>query len=243
MKDVRIKGEGKLKAVMTIASLLMCMVVILLSLGLTVLAQMDSINTIPRPEDDLFKPELDLVTYNISRTGQDKFSDKFSDTIRIYNADGTLWYEFSLSESHPLFYKKHPKPELSPIFPIEKVLYKMVASSNYWYEIEVNSTTKEIKFMKIHDPFIRRLSIKMEIKGSHNIKFDRTTNPLLDEPNGKAKIFDESKIERFSGVSIQGEWLQVRVNLKDRSDDLADFGWIRWMKDNDLSIGFDLPDK
>ena len=40
------------------------------------------------------------------------------DTVCIYNADGSLWYEFSDFPTHSLFYKKQPNPDFKP-FEIE----------------------------------------------------------------------------------------------------------------------------
>jgi hypothetical protein len=236
---MKTQENDRTNALIRLARVSLAMLAILVFCTLAAFGQVSD-SAIPKPEDEFFTPDLDLVKYRIYRIAPDKFTDKTSDTFRVYNADGSLWYEFSLSVTHPLYYENNKKSGFDPIFPIENALFKLVASSNHWYAIETSSTTKDVKYMRIDDPFLRKWSIQMEIKDSPNIRFDQKSNPLLDEPNGKAKNYDNRNAIRFSGASIQGDWLQVKMNVKDRINDLTDFGWIRWKKDNELAVSFDL---
>lgn len=56
----------------------------------------------PKLSKDEFKPTDGLITLNVK--GRNK--NIYSDTVRIYNEDGSLWYEFSFYESSPSLLQK-----------------------------------------------------------------------------------------------------------------------------------------
>lgn len=188
------------------------------------------------PADERFRHVLDLVTVDGSRTKRGMFGD----TIKLYDSEGNLWWEYSLDSNGT-----HPLPANLPkrvnlIFPDNFRFFKLTALSENWYQVEIDSVTGESKFMRIDDPFLRRDGIELRLKLSPYLCFDRATNPLRIEKAG-ATVDAEFADSKVKAVAIDGDWAQVEVldeELKNNS--IAPLFWVRWKKANKLlvSIGY-----
>ncbi len=198
----------------------------------TVRAQTDRSN----PSEVIFASEIDLISLDTGSYGKNIHSD----TVRIYNADGGLWCEYSLLDSHPLFYGHLGRKDFSPIFPIKFALFRLTGVSDYWYRVEVNTKTGAEKFVRRSDPFLKRVSIADAILRARGLKFNSRTNPIRREPEGTPVAFDWRKGGIIRAVAHSSEnWIQVEVVQP--KDGPVKFGWIKWKdKGNKLLISFAL---
>ena len=88
---------------------------------------------LPKPSEEKFDPSDGLISTEASERGYRTMSEQ--NTVCIYNADGSLWYEFSEFPDHPLFYEKHPKPEFSP-YELKSTFWttlRLMAISKNWH--------------------------------------------------------------------------------------------------------------
>lgn len=185
------------------------------------------------PSEEEFEPADGLVGLNtIGKT-------IYSDTVRIYDNEGSLWYEYSLDEKHPLYYKKNPNPNYKPfcVFEARQTCIRLKAISPNWYEVFVDEKNQQTKFMAIRDPFLMRETFESYIPFSHMVTFDRENNPLYEKPDGRIKNFAYKEEDLFSPRYTKGEWLKVEIRRKPKLVP-REFGWIRWKRDREILIGF-----
>jgi hypothetical protein len=187
----------------------------------------------PPKQEEIFKPAYGLVTSSPSATKRTIYDISENETMKIYNADGSMWYEFSFYEKSPLYYKKNSKSDFKPFAPqaYGHLYLRLQAISSKRYEVVVNEETQETKYMLIKDPILGRESIEQIILRGGRVTFDKESNPLRESPDGQIKQNIEVTDEiRFIPNQIDGDWLEVRIPRS------AERGWIRWRKDNDILI-------
>ena len=207
----------------------------LFTFALAVFAQgLNNKKSILPPSEEVFRLTDGLITLVIGKN-----INKFSDTVRIYNDDGSLWYEFSYLESHPLYYKNNSNKEFKPFGGIDYgITLKLKGVSENWYEVVVNEDTQETKYTSIRDPFLRRERWQKYIQISPYVLFNKAENPLREIPDGQIKTLEISDSDRFVVKWIEGDWLKV-LRKPSQGNDL---GWVRWKNGNDILIGFELND-
>lgn len=200
-------------------------------------AQTTPDNITPPKQEEIFKPAYGLVTSSPSATKRTIYDLSENETIKIYNADGSMWYEFSFFEKSPLYYKKNSKSDFKPFVPLKDFVFylRLRAISNKRYEVVVNEETQETKYMLINDPILGRESFEQIILRGGRVTFDEESNPLRESPDGQIKQNIEVSDEiRFIPNQIDGDWLEVRIPRS------TERGWIRWRKGNEILIGYSL---
>jgi len=137
-----------------------------------------------------------------------------------------------------LYYKNNSKQEFKPFTPLDvlRIAIRRKAVSQNWYEVFINEESKETKYIWIGDSFLQRDEWEKYIRFSPYVLIDSEKNPLWETQDGQVKTVQISKGDWFIPKLIDGDWL--RVQRKPSKGD--DSGWIRWRKDNEIVIGFEL---
>jgi hypothetical protein len=188
------------------------------------------------PNEERLEVALDLITVDGSKTKEGIFGD----TIKLYDGEGTLWWEYRLDDDgiSPLHVSIPKKVNL--IFPGNFRFFKLTGFSKSWYKVEIDSVSGESKFMRVDDPFLRRDELALRLKLSPYIGFNRSSNPLRVEKGGRT--VDSDLVDpRVRAVAIEGDWAQVEVQEKTQNNNRRlPLLWLRWRQDNKLlvSIGY-----
>ena len=162
--------------------------------------------------------------------------------VRIYNADRSLWYEFTYyyDDSDGKFEYADDKFKPFAFHPDYFLLVlKCVRRSQNRFEVVVNEETGMKKYVNVDDPVLKFETWERHILRHPSIDFNRKENPVLETPAGKVKASDFPKEVLFEAVEIKGEWLKIRWTRAEeqaRKNKQNDFGWIRWKKDDALLI-------
>jgi hypothetical protein len=131
------------------------------------------------PSEEIFEPADALIGDSLI-TGT-KISRSPTETIKIYNADGSIWYEFSYNEKSQLYYFNHQNSDLKPYYSMRTRpdLFRIKAVSANWYEVVVNEETQMTKYLSGNDPVLGLDSFENYILQSVHITFDKEKNPGL----------------------------------------------------------------
>jgi hypothetical protein len=207
---------------------------LILSLGINNRAQ-DSKekDTVSLPSDEVFKPFEGVIGGGPKYTKKKLAEVSDQDTIRIYNSDGSLWYEFSTYENSPLYFQNNIKEDFKPYRSPQEHFsgwdLRVKAISENWYEVVVNEVTSAIKYIPISDKMTGYLSLQHFILDYGYITFDAEKNPLRETPDGKI-IKIELNEGRFYPKQIKDDWVYV-VNKNY-------IGWVRWKRDREILVGY-----
>jgi hypothetical protein len=170
---------------------------------------------------------LGLVSANDKRYEQDG-------SIRIFNQDGSLWYELSSKDENKEGVITLKKKEFMP-FRINAdellVVMNSVGEDNRYYHVIVNEDTKLTKYVRKDDPVLQLGTWEKYILNCFAVEFDSKNNPLRDSPNGQILDSEVDRKLTFRPLKIQGEWLAVRLEASRKNTNAGIAGWIRW-KDN-----------
>lgn len=161
-----------------------------------------------------------------------------SDVLTLYNADGTVWYRFSLTYESSNHFLKDTKLDFLPFSTPDKssgniVLLRMVSESLNWYEVEVNEKTQATKFVWKNDPTWGTTKWDYWLYRSVILRVDGTQQ-LRDKPEGK--VIEESSdmmFEKVKVMKIEGDWAYVHEFAKPKGYR----GWIRWRKGREVLVG------
>jgi hypothetical protein len=163
-----------------------------------------------------------------------------NDFVRIYNEDGSLWYEFTYyyEDKNERFERKEDFVPFAFHPDYFSLALKCVAQDKSRYEVIVNEETGMRKFVKKDDLNLKFETLENHILNTFSVDFNKKENLLLDAPNGRVKKVEVALIERFEPIELKGEWLKVRwsavTNRKARKK--TDFGWIKWKEDDKFLI-------
>jgi hypothetical protein len=214
-------------------------IILLLAIaGTCVYAQDKPITTTPSQEK--FKDD-DGFIQRASNAGTKRVIDMTGNEVaKIYNQDGSLWYEFNYkrnvcwlgkpnAELKPLYYDVY-KNETIPCF----LLFRIKSTSKNWYEITVNEETGLTKYISKYDEALGRDNFERHITGLTNrIEFDNEKNPLRESPNGEiVKDYQPAEKERYLVEKIEGEWVRVKLQIAQT------FGWVRWRENRKILVGY-----
>lgn len=192
-------------------------------------------DSIPLPSEESFKL-IDGIVNDAGITSERKFADvREEETVLIYNADGSVWYEFSPHINNPLHYRKNPKSEFKPFCYGD--WFRIKGISKNWYEVVINEETEETKYILISDPITNYVPFEYYILKNGAIGYDKEKNPIRETPDGKVLkvLYDDGTA---FPQKIEGDWLCV---MADRERNCK--GWIRWKKERKLLIGFSLNER
>lgn len=160
------------------------------------------------------------------------------DFVRLYNADGSLWYEFTYyyDDSDGKF--EYANKDFEP-FAFHQDYFvlalKCVGADAERYEVVVDEEIGLKKFVKKDDPNFKLETWEEHILKVFAIDFNKQSNPLREKPNGKIKLIDVLEDATFKPVEMKGDWLKVRWNGSEDNANKAQFGWVKW-KENDVIL-------
>ncbi|MCI0387231.1 MAG: hypothetical protein MOB07_00440, partial [Acidobacteria bacterium] len=168
--------------------------------------------------------------------------------IRLFNGDGSLWYEFSYYEDHALHYLKRPNADFAPYgFDPDYfgLTLKCVRSDADRYEVIVNEESSLRKFVKKDDPILKFQRWEEYVTNWSWVEFDASTNPPRIKPDISADVIRIPSLSKdyvigFHPDKIEGDWLRISWNLSESSKKFQnkdEFGWVRWRdKENNLIV-------
>lgn len=162
------------------------------------------------------------------------------DSVTLYDDDGTVWYNFSLSPESENHFDRKTKKGFEPFFPPPPskfpaaIILRLVAESKSWYEVEVNEKTRETKYVLKADPMWARDTWREWLIDGVNLKIDYAKTTFLDKPQGKAVSVDrEVGIDNVAIIKVDGEWAFVRMTI----NQTVKSGWIRWRNGREILVG------
>ena len=156
------------------------------------------------------------------------------DTIRIFNDDGSLWYEFTY------YYedrggKFNEKSDFAP-FSFHPDYFTLglicVGEDKDRYEVVVNNELGIRKFVKKDDRSLELQTWEQHVSEAFAVRFDFGTNPVYAEPSKAAKRLSLPADDTFHPVQVTGEWLKIRW----ADESTTGSGWIKWRENDRLLI-------
>ena len=166
------------------------------------------------------------------------------DSIRLYNADGTLWYLFSYFYDDKDGQWDFPNDAFKPLafHPDFFVLGLAVTRRDRrGYEVVVNHETGLTKRLPAA-PFLKLQTWRQYLLSVFALDFDPEQNALRVAPDDRARTLAyPGKSFVYQPVEVKGEWVRVAYS-KDPADvselRKAPSGWIRWRRANRLVVSF-----
>ena len=164
-----------------------------------------------------------------------------SHRVQLYNADGSVWFRFSLWPREPDYFLRDPKIVFKPFgtnpttWP-DMVALRMTGESPNWYEVEINEDSRETKFVLKSDPLWAKSKWEFWFNVSFNFVIDNDRTKLLDKPGGK--IIEESaniNFRQLMFLKAEGDWVYVQGLIPYGQ---TYRGWIRWRKGRDILVGW-----
>ncbi len=160
------------------------------------------------------------------------------DTIKIYNADGSLWHWLNLDD-------KHREPANKNFVPYNydadyfRLAMRVVSRKGNRYEIIANELTGLKKFVVVDQRAIIAFVTWQEYIMKQLIGYEPASNPLRKTINGEVTTVSDDY--RAHAVSFKGDWVQLKFDdykLKDVAR-----GWVRWRKGNEIILYFSKTEK
>jgi hypothetical protein len=165
-----------------------------------------------------------------------------NDFVRIYNADGSLWYKYTYyyDDSDGKFDYEHDDFSPFAFHPDYFLLaLKCTGEDKNRYEVIVNEETGLKKFVNKSDAAFKFETWEQHLQQVFSVDFDRDKNPLRDAPAGKI-ITDALPAEvKFHLIGVRGDWLELRWNIESNTNNTrekTETGWIKWKDDEMLLI-------
>ena len=170
--------------------------------------------TIPPPSKETFTPSFGRID-DKSKLGERAETD----TVKIFNADGSIWYEFSYYKNSPLYHGKNLKPELNPMgrlkvrnLPGFDLMLTLKAESENWYEIIVDEETQSVKYISKSEKTLGKEDWESYMPRWF-LTFDKKQNPLRDAPDGKVSAVQMPEKQKFFMIGysseIKGDWVFI----------------------------------
>lgn len=169
-------------------------------------------------------------------------------TLTLYNADGTVWYTFSISSKDPKskYFRDNKKIGFKPFaaFPEDwpnTVVLRMVGESPHWYEVEINEQSSATKFVLKSDPMWAKTTWDDLFTWSFTLEVNQDRNKLRDKPDGAViKDYADLHFTRLLFKKLDGDWVYVEGRTDSMS--ASKYGWIRWRKGREVIVGSILND-
>ncbi|MBS1808631.1 MAG: hypothetical protein JST84_10610 [Acidobacteria bacterium] len=162
------------------------------------------------------------------------------DFIKIYNADGSLWYKFTFYDDDKNGRFPYQNDSFRPFtfHPSYFLLaLKCVRKIKDRYEVIVNEETGLKKYVNASDP-----SLSFETWGQHILKvfsvdITRSKSPLLKGKQGaKIKLPKDAFLHP---VKVEGDWLMVKWVIRESTrteKEKYEYGWVKWRDQQRLLI-------
>ncbi|MEJ0031745.1 MAG: hypothetical protein WDO15_15820 [Bacteroidota bacterium] len=154
-----------------------------------------------------------------------------NDTVKVYNADGSLWVWHSLDGINHGQGANDFRPYTD--YPDYFVLcLRVVSIKGNHYEIIANEETG-LKKYAILDKRSKLTFVGTQAYLKNNtIGFDWNTNPLRKAIAGAPIDFDRS-LFRTEIITFKGDWAKVKICDDDKH---CVEGWVRWRKGNEMFV-------
>jgi hypothetical protein len=117
-----------------------------------------------------------------------------------------------------------------------RLIFDCTKSTDKYYQVIIDQKTNETGFIKKTDSSFKFETVVEYVTEwtEMGLDFDRTQNPLRQEPSYKATVIsnDEQKkykIWRAEKIEMKGDWLKVKTSDKEE-------GWIKWRQGNKIII-------
>src|SRR5262249_34731698 len=174
--------------------------------------------------------------------------DSENSTVKLFNENGSIWYEFSFDEDD----REHPfdpaRTDFSP-FAIHLdyflLVFKCVGEDANRFEVIVDETTGARKFIRKSDHTFKYQTWEDHILNLFAVDFDRAKNRLRNAPSIRAVPVQAPKDVFFHPVKIERNWLRVRWDVSEtegvksiRGKKKIGYGWIKWKEGNNIIIEF-----
>jgi hypothetical protein len=154
------------------------------------------------------------------------------DSIRFYNADGTLWYLFSFYYDDRDGVWDFPNDGFRPLaFHPDYILLRLAVTGQdtLGYEVIVNKDTGLRKRLA-RRPFLQFRTWAEHVRSVFAVQFDSASNPIRVAPSDTASALPfPGKSTPYRPAETKGEWMRVRWG--DRGS-----GWIRWRRGARLQV-------
>lgn len=186
------------------------------------------------------------ISQDISNSiGVVTLSEDFDETntqFEILNSDGTVWLNFNVlcqgeysSESCKKVSEQLNIIQFGIVSPLLKI--RCISENDSLYEIVIHEDTPVKKFIRKDE----RLTLETwdeYILSSSVLGYENDTNPLKKEINGDS--FTESEMASVGifkkHVEINGDWVKLYWDGKDRANAKEGYGWIRWKEGNEIIV-------
>jgi hypothetical protein len=193
----------------------------------------------PQPSKEEFKEDDGIVDMSTRTATKMYYEVTFNEIARLYNSDGSVWWEFSYNKESPLFYEKIMKPEVI-FFDYKSVLtpkFRVKTSSKNWYEVVIDDAKGEsgtTKFVSKTDEALGYITFVNFLKrNSFDVELDKEKNPPRETPGGEVIKDDEfDPRDGFFILEGDGDWLKISGSFSRR------IGRIRWREKRKVLIKF-----
>lgn len=160
--------------------------------------------------------------------------------IRIYNADGSVWIEFEISDDSTIEYGANGfKPVILDTDRVDLVL-KCAGRDKSRYEVLVNDETGLKKYVKKSDRNLRFETWEAYVVDMFAVSFDEKENPVLESPGGKVKQNMPQPLKEWTlkPVAVRGVWMKIEweVDRKFPPNGKKESGWIRWRDSENIIV-------
>lgn len=182
----------------------------------------------------------ELQKENRTETGNTRgvvvLNDNYSetDTVKLYNEDGSLWYKFTYFYDDSDGEFDYPNDEFQPyaFHPDNFILgLTAVEESQKKYIVIVNESTG-LKKQINKDDFLQLISWEQYVLVAFSVGFNPKKNPIHKEPVLESETISYQENSLYHPVKVHDEWLQVKWGKEGDWN----FGWIKWKERNKLLI-------
>lgn len=152
-------------------------------------------------------------------------STESRDSVRFYNADGTVWYLFTFYYDDSDGQWDFPNDSFRPLaFHPDHFLLRLTVTrrDSVGYEVIVNQKTGLKKRVPRGHGLVFRTWTQHVLSAS-SVQFDSVSNPLRVAPSDTASTLPfPGRSAIYRPADTRGEWM--RLTWEDKS------GWIRWRR-------------
>ncbi len=117
-----------------------------------------------------------------------------------------------------------------------RLIFDCTKSTDKNYQVIIDQKTNEVGFIKKADSLFKFETAAEYVSEwtSGSFDFDRTQNPLRQEPSDNATVISnvdqkKYKIWRAEKIEMKGDWIKVKI--RDNEE-----GWIRWRQGDKIVI-------
>lgn len=118
-----------------------------------------------------------------------------------------------------------------------RLIFDCIKITDKYYQVIVDMKTNDYGFIKKVDKLFKYETVFEYVNGwtiNSEVDFDRTTNPLRQQPADNGVIISNDKqikykIWRGERIEMKGDWLKVKTTSKEE-------GWIRWRQNDRIII-------